>query len=60
MRKGNDKAPVRRPYRKPVVEKVLLNAEEAVLSGCKALNAVGKNSLNCKLGTSSCKFSHAS
>ena len=49
----------RRPYQKPVLERVRLTAEEAVLANCKGAGP-GKNDFNCRPGTGSCKFTFGS
>jgi len=39
---------IRKPYRKPQLEKVQLVAEEAVLQGCKQPSQPGLGTSNCK------------
>lgn len=47
----------RQPYRKPQLEQVRLEVEEAVLTACKNSDPAtpGKNTPNCRPGTNSCK-----
>jgi hypothetical protein len=45
----------RQPYRKPQLEQVRIEVEEAVLTACKIVGVVGKDEPGCKPGTAKCK-----
>jgi hypothetical protein len=45
---AGDKGNARRSYTKPVVKRVHLKPEEAVLGGCKVTSQFGPTAVNCK------------